>query len=439
MAIRFNQELFEESLEEAGTLFVRRCQDLDPPELGLSQVRSLDDRLDAHLDLLFFGGKDAADFCRAVPLDGGGAVYAATRTLAHAGNMAALRATANEALALNVDPNRLAAREPSPAEALRTALAHEPWGGDLGEVQATLLAGGAAPEADALAYAAGYQRWDVGPALLAGLRQGVPTPATWLWALGQIGEAPARDALIEALGASEAPVARAAALALCRTEDPQLAHWLLAQALNQAWAPVVLAFLGGPRAASLLAKHIETGDAFATFAAGLLGDGALVPTLLRALNIEGLAPAAAQALHLISGIGPVEHVIEPPNADEASRERAPSDADPLWRLSQDEAPWTEALARARLVLAPATRYRMGKIASPEESLSALYSQHLRGQMRALLIDELFVRYGLGVHLRADQHAGRQLRVLEKLEGFLPHMATKPAPGTFSFQGRGGLG
>jgi hypothetical protein len=327
-------------------------------------------------------------------------------------------------------------------ESLKAAAAHEAWTGDLDAAQKILSAGGDSPLATCLAYAAGYQRWDVAESLKIGLAVGVPDPTTWLWALGQIGEAQSRDLLLTFLESTNPAVARAAALALCRTEDDQMAVWLTSQATNQIWAPAVLAFLGGAGAAGLLVKHIETGDPFAVTAAGLLGDGSLVAVVLRAMSSPAQAEQAAQALHLMTGLAPLElaeAAIVP--RDESDDESPPfvHTEDPEWKLSQSTSTWAESLQRARLQFTPGARYRLGALADPAQSLLALRSGHLRQELRAFVIDELFVRFGLGVHLRADQHAGRQLRVLDKLEQFLPHMATKAVPGHFTFQGRRAVG
>jgi len=146
-------------------------------------------------------------------------------------------------------------------------------------------------------------------------------------------------------------------------------------------------------------------------------------------------------LHLISGLAPVEQIAFAQIVDDNNENEPPfvDTRDLQWRLSQTPATWTESLQRAGLHLPRATRHRLGALAAPAHSLLALRSGHLRQDLRALVIDELFVRFGLGVHLRADQHAARQLRVLEKLELFLPHMQTQPVPGHFTFQGRRGVG
>lgn len=435
MSVRFQAELLEESLDEAGDLFIRRCQCLNPPESGLFQVLEVDNRLDAHLDLLFYAGGAALPLVAAQATTSTGGLYAGLRTAFRQGQLEACARLTEQAQTLEPDPDRLAADEPPPRAALASAAAHEPWPGDFAEIERHLRAGGDSPLAECLAYAAGHQRWGVGTAVMDGLAAGVKAPAVWLWALGQIGEAPARGVLLPFLEDADPDVARAAALALCRTEDDQVAQWLAAQATNQLWAPVVLAFLGGPHAALLLAKHIETGDASAALAAGLLGDGALLPVLIGACAAPQLAPAAAQALHLMTGLAPMEAIESPPGDD---GELTETDA-PGWRLARSADRWREAIHSAGLRLPAAMRHRGGVPATPLESVIALRSPHLRQEARAFIIDELFVRYGLGVHLRADQHAARQLRVLEKLESFLPQMTTRPHPGGFTFQGRMSVG
>lgn len=435
MSVQFHTQLLSESLQEAADLFVRRCQYLNPPQSGLSQVLEVDTRLDAHLDLLFYGGAGAVELAKQTEADAG-SLYAAARTVIRLGQWEAWQNVAEVMASAEDDPARLQAGEPGVMGAMAAAAAHEPWTGALDDIEAALAAGGDAVLLPSLAHAAGYHRWDLVSALTAGLAAGVKAPSVWLWALGQIDEARARATVLPFLESPDADVARAAASALCRTEDDQVAHWLAAQARNQLWAPVVLAFLGGPLAAQSLALHIETGDAYAIGAAGLLGDGALVPVLLRALDNPDLAANAAQALHLVSGRAPMEPV---PATATGGDEVENVDLPPEWRLAQSQTEWTQALGRAGLRLSPSVRYRMGVPASPLQSILALQSPQLRQDLRALVIDELFVRFGLGVHLRADQHAGRQLRVLFKLEQFLPQMASQTPPGGFSFQGRRGVG
>ncbi|MDX2018839.1 MAG: hypothetical protein SF187_01255 [Deltaproteobacteria bacterium] len=439
MPVRFHEELLGESLDEAAALYTQRCQDLDPPTVGLHHVLDVDVRIEAHLDLLCAGGDDALTGVAATAAESAGGGYTGARALLRQGQVAAWSDLTETVLATPDDPDRLANGEPPRLAALKAASAHEAWVGDLQEAQRLLSTGGDSPLTTCLAYAAGYQRWDAAAALQAGLKAGVAEPATWLWALGQIGEAQARDTLLPFLEEADAEICRAAALALCRTEEDQMAAWLVAQALNQLWAPIVLAFLGGPRALPVLSKHIETGDVFAVTAAGLLGDGGGVDVLLAALANPEQATASAQALHLLTGLAPQEQRQRtPPVADPDEPPFVDTD-EPAWQLAVSQQVWSQALQRAPLKLSPGIRYRLGHPADPAQSLLALRSPHVRQSLRTLLIDELFIRFGLGVHLRADQHAGRQLRVLDKLEQFLPHMVVKPVPGHFTFQGRRGVG
>ena len=186
MVARFNEELLSYSVDEAADLFVRRCQRLDPPDAGLHHVLEVDARLDGHLDVLFYGGSASVALCADAAQTLPGAIYAGTRTAVRLGRLEEWQRLAERAAALPADPDHLAQGEPSALQALASGGAHEAWAGDLTAVAAAVHAGGEDALAEALAYAAGYHRWAVGPALIDGLTAGVKTPQVWLWALGQV-------------------------------------------------------------------------------------------------------------------------------------------------------------------------------------------------------------------------------------------------------------
>lgn len=214
MSVSFHAQLLADALADAGDIFIRRCQELNPPQGGLSHVLELDTRLDAHLDLLFYGGAGSVSVCASNEDMSAGPLYVAGRTMMRLGQWEVWRQLANEVANVEDDPERLKAGEPKVAQALAAAAGHEDWAGDLSIIETTLSSGGDSALGECFAYAAGYHRWNLAGALSDGLNVGVKAPAMWLWALGQIGEAQARDTLLRFLESPDPEVAGAAAMGL---------------------------------------------------------------------------------------------------------------------------------------------------------------------------------------------------------------------------------
>lgn len=213
--------------------------------------------------------------------------------------------------------------------------------------------------------------------------------------------------------------------------------------------------LGGARnATAVLEDVVRAGTATADvlLALGLLGDLSAVRTVFDCLAPHEQAPAAALALELMTGAGLYTEVFVPAEIDpdelfdeERARYEATGelpkrpDGTPygttVVQLSTDPVQWKDWLSRNKARFDPTLRYRCGEPYSPQALLRALQTPRMPNRVRALVCDELRIRYALDFPLEIELPVAEQRRLLARLAEWVERNGASFAPGAWYFHGR----
>jgi uncharacterized protein (TIGR02270 family) len=441
----FDIGLFEEHLEEASFLYEQRRAYLHDSELTWIDLDDWEERFEAHIDALIVGGDLALEVCKARCSAGDfGEVHAALRVFCRRD-----RSDLAYAVLQGLDPSKAEV-----VQAVVDALKLEcppAWQEDLKRIMAGKFTHLVPVLAEALAYRRAAIEDTVLRALPSCAEQDLPRT---LLALGRTGGERSRAALPASLRSENAAVAEAACRALIRLGDYQaLRHGLLVAQLRP-W-PVAALGIGGDHTAVNVLSDIAKTDKLnddVLLALGLLGDLRSVSTIFDCLTNPERAPAAAVALQTITGAGLYERVLVPEELDpdeltEQERKQyeqtgeAPkrSDGKPfgayVTQLSTRPDAWRGWLNEHRAQFVPSWRYRHGKPLSPDASLEALLDEHTPNRVRALICEELVVRYRANVTLEVDMPVREQRTHLAALAEWVKANSKKFTPGIWYFAGR----
>ncbi len=442
---QFNAELYREHLEEASFLYEQRLAYLHDPELGWRDLDEPERRLDAHLDALVVGDEQAlAVAAEQCPAGDFGELHAALRLFCRRDRydlaLSALHGLddGDERL-VQAAIDALKAECP-PAwhdELIRAAL-----DGDarIGPLAAPVL---------------GFRRAQAEETLLGMLstcsESGV---ANVLWSLGRVGGERAKAALGAYLGSADDGTAEAACRALIRLgDDHALRHGLLVAQMKP-WPVTALGVGGNRTAVNVLTELVKSGAAGdeALVALGLLGEPGSVGTAFKCLEDPERAAAAAIALQTITGAELYEEVfvaeeIDPEELFDEERERYEQtgelptrpDGEPfgssVTRLSIDPDAWSAWLAENKRRFQSGVRYRHGLPCGPRALAASLAAEHTPNRVRALICDELVVRYGAPVRLEIDMPVREQLSHLAELSRWAEDNEARFQPGLWYFAGR----
>jgi uncharacterized protein (TIGR02270 family) len=442
---RFNIELYEEHLEEASFLYVQRLAYLNDPELTWLDLGAWEERLEAHLDALVVGADLAREICKQRCAAGDfGEIHASMRVFCRQN-----RPDLAYAVLQNIDT----AAEPVIQAVIDALKAECPaaWHDDL----LRIMVGKCKQLVPALAETLTYRRAPIEETLLRVLPNcEEPLLPRVLRALGRVGGEQSRAALAPHLRSDNVEVAEAACRGLARLGEYQaLRHGLLVAQLRP-W-PVLALGVGGDHTAvnvlTDLAKSDKVSDD-ALLALGMLGDLRSVSTIFNCLVNPERAMAAAIALQTITGAALIEDTFIPEKVDPDElfpEERkkyeetgeAPKRADGkpfgsnVTQLSVNPATWRAWLSENKARFDPKLRYRHGQPLSPAAALEALEDEHTPNRVRALICEELVVRYKAPVTLEIDMPVRTQRRHLATLAEWVRTSGSKFTPGMWYFAGR----
>jgi uncharacterized protein (TIGR02270 family) len=442
---RFRIQLYEEHIEEASFLYEQHLAYLHDPELTWIDLDEFEERFEAHIDALVVGDALAIDVCKVRCSSGDfGELHAALRVFCRQD-----RSDLVYAVLQNMDH-----ADEQIAQAAIDALKAEcpdAWHEDLTRI----MLGRCKELIPILAEVLGYRRVPVEETLLRVLPNcEAPQLPRVIRALGLIGSERVRGVLAHYLRSEDPAVAEAACRALIRLGDEQaLKHGLLVAQLRP-W-PVAALGIGGNRAAVNVLTELAKSDKVTDevlLALGMLGDLGSVSTIYDCLTNPERAMAAAVALQTITGAVLHEETFVPDDVDpdelfDEEREKyeqtgeVPTrpDGQPfgsnVTQISVDPATWRAWLGEHKAQFDAKLRYRHGKPLSPAALLEALQAEHTPNRVRALICEELAVRYAARFPLEVDMRVREQRRHLAGIAQWMTQKARKFKSGVWYFAGR----
>ena len=440
----FTGRLYEEHVDEAALLYLQRATLLaDPLAIGWKRLASLEARLEAHLDALIVGGGQAlkAWSARHAAEGGIGELYVGARLLSQRGDWVTLRNIGSAADAPTGESIRALADALTPELPHDTdvafrilGLTEEVWACVVLEVIARRRSDRRDIAMDALQSS--------NPVLLAVAARTV----------GELRNRRATAMLHRALDHDDPTVRSEAALALAKLGDAHVLSRCVDAAGEEDWPRLCLGMAGGPRAAAVLVRAIESGRATerALMSLGLLGDIKSIEPLLAYLGDHPLATTAALALDLITGAELTEDVVvdgamhedelfpherERLTQDAAGPASAPPVGDTITRLSINPDQWGDWWRAHGGRFGSSARYRAGKPVRPGELIDCLRSDTIPRVVRELTHNELATRYGCSVGFSASLSVRQQERAIDACATW---MASRPFgfhPGRWYYSGQ----
>lgn len=441
----FRRQLAREHLEEASFLYAWRAVAGSDDELPWADLEEFEERFEAHIDALVVGADPALEVCKQQCASGDvGELHAALRVFCRQD-----RPDLAYAVLQNIDP-----ADGEVVQAVVDALKSEcpqRWHDDLQR----FMLGRCTEVIPVLAEALAYQRVPAEETLL----RAVPACAEdglqrVAWALGRVGTERAHATLTQCLRSENVVVAEAACRALIRLGDYHAIRHGLLVAQMKPW-PVLSLGIGGNHAAVNVLTDLVKSDKVsdeALLALGLLGDLASVGAIFDCLSNPERAAAAAVALQTVTGAQLRAEVFVPDEIDpdelfDDERERyeqtgeVPTrpDGEPfgesVTQISIDPETWRAWLTAHRAQFDPKLRYRHGKPLGPAALFEALAAEHTPNLVRALICDELVVRYGANVSLEADMPVREQRAHLTELARWVSANAHRFEAGVWYFAGQ----
>jgi len=441
----FDLELYAEYLEEAAFLYQQRLSLLRDPEIGWTEIRAFEERLEAHIDGLVVGGEPALEVCTARAVEGdAGELFAAVCVFCRQRRSNHL---SDVLRALDADDS---AKLVAVSDALKYELPDE-WHSyvvkALARANACLTA--------VLAPVVGYRRMELSQVLVQAMSA---TPhdvsADIVAALGRNPSAEAAGALARCLSDASAEVRSAALVSLLRSESQDALLTFACSGEVQGWQRIAIGLGGNDAAVPQLISTIETnhGDRDCVIALGLLGDPKSLQTLYDSLKKPELAEAAALALDWITGAHLMESTFIPeevredeltPRELEAWREskKAPVRGDGtafgqnVTRFSRDKEAWKRWFREHASTLDPGLRYRNGKPYAPGCLLENLADQRSDHVIRRYAAEELTIRYGCDVRFEVDMPVLQQFKALREISAWIDANAGRFRPGLWYFAGK----
>jgi xanthosine utilization system XapX-like protein len=424
----FLSGLCEEHGSELAFLYAQRVRVMDQPLAQGSLLQALEERIEAHAAALVVEPEPVEAMAQQwLAADDPGLRYAGLRALAGPlpsnGYWEAFAAT----------PWDHGAHARAATDAL-IAVATPGWTPAIAEQ----LARSQGASAVALASAAVVHGLPVGASLEAAACKETTHPPGLLWALGQIGHAPATGFLYAQLQTGTPAARQSAAIALLRIEGAQqILPWLMSLLDKEAWVVLPLALCGSPRAVTALLQRAPTPvtDADWLMALGLTGHPSSCEHLLSALTQESVAGAAAAGLQLLTGAGLLEEVVildeETLDPKELAELRA-GRLDPKRvgtvhrRLSRDVKTWRDWLHARRGLFVAGQRYRHGRPFSIAAALPGLMSEWLPRAWRDLQAQELEIQARLHIGYSSELPVSEQQRRLAEALAAVPASARQEA-------------
>jgi uncharacterized protein (TIGR02270 family) len=441
----FLVELYQEYLSEASFFYERRRNAIRKPESIWIDLAELENRLEAQLDGLMVGADLALEVCRQQVEKGDfGELYAALCVFCRHRRMDLVKEVFDR-----LDPDDV-----KKIEAVGDAIKHEAPAEWRDQLVQTLNADASPAKVKVIARVVGWRRWEATAELSAALNRTAQfCLPDILWAFGR-SKVPSRTtAPFELLNDHDEVICFAAALALLRRGEPQALGFLLRKLALHTWPCLPVALAGGISTGQSLLRHASVGKVSEDLliAVGLIGIPTAVPYLIAQFATPELAPVAAVALQTITAANLWENVFVPDVVDEdelfdhEKEHRGPaggavrSDGKVFGgnerRLSLDPQKWNKWWSAKSQQYDPTYCYRHGELISPQAALACLESDETPNRVRALMVEEIAIRYGCDVPLEPDMSVVKQKQALTIIREWVEANGSRFEPGASYFNGK----
>jgi uncharacterized protein (TIGR02270 family) len=423
-AREFAVNLYEEHLEDASFLYrqtaaLRKAADLPWPRLA-----DFEERLEANLDALVIGGALALEVCQRRAQEGdAGELFAAVSVFCR-----------NEAAPLLAETWRtLDYQNPARTQAVVDALKYDLPQSWQPSIQRAIERGDPR-QLPLVARVCAFRGEPFAKLLKQRASADGGAGADVVTAVGRLPDrAHADSVLFEGCRHEDSTVKCAAYWGLLRMGHRDALHQCVLLAAHQDWPQVLVGLAGDRAAVGVLRQRVDAGHATpdTLLALGLLGDVTAARCLTKALVSDELAPAAAEALHWITGAPLFEETFEPEEVEEialfdhelsAWRERGElprrADGQPFGttvkELITDAEVWNDWLDTHATQFDPQYRYRRGQPYSARTVLACLLDETVSNRMRQLAYEELCIRFGNDVPFDTDLPVRQQTRALRAI-------------------------
>lgn len=440
---QFNQELYQEHLEEASCLYEQRGALFHDPEISWLDLGDFEERLEAHIDALVIGADAALEICAQQALAGdAGDLYAAVRVFCRRKRLDLIQQVL-EALDIE-DEERLLA--------VRNALKLE-WPEDWNPELSRMLEQVPDKSIAVMPAVAGFKRIPAEGALTYVLPicpECVLFPQ--LKSMGRLQTRSAEAAFHRHLSHKDSGIQGSAALSLLRM-GVSLLHAIPDDLAGlQFWQLMSIALAGGPEYIQRMIDQLEKPMAAADEALvlGVLGDPRCVDGLIHYLSKGEEPETTALALNLITGADLTEEVFVPEKIEEdelfdEELEKlhrgvplyAPGEepGSTIEQLSVDPQKWEIWWRQNKSDFKKGIRYRNGAPYGPQRLLDNLRSEKSPVLLRQIAYEELVVRYAVDVAFETDMTVKSQLEALKQMEAAVAAKAGDFDDGGWYFAGR----
>jgi uncharacterized protein (TIGR02270 family) len=424
----FKLDLYREHLEEASALYDLRKALIGEPGREWPSLHDFEARLEAHIDALVIGGRLALQLCAERMREGdAGELFAALSVSCRQQD-----ASVFAEVWRNLDYED-AARVDAVTDALKFELP-DAWIPACEQA----LARADCRAFSILATVAAYQRLPLGDLVADRMKTSDEfVNAATVSALARIQGDRTPGILQECLHRPDNEIRAHALRGLLRAGASEALRGSYRLAQTEDWPHLDMGLGGDRQAATILREQVERGTASSDTCWGLalLGDLSTVSALCACLASESLAPAAADALHWITGARLFEDAFIPEAIDERElfeaelaawqeRGEVPRRADgqpygsTVRRVVRDSSTWNRWLTEHAAELHQNVRYRNGRPYGPKVLLECLMEPAVPARLRQLAYEELVIRYDCRVPFEFDFRVTEQIVAIRAIRQWI---------------------
>jgi len=418
----FDNELYNEHLEEAAFLYKQRINMLKEPEIHWQDLAEIEDRLEAHIDALTIGGDVAVDICIKKNQEQEYEIIFPSICLFCRKNL--MEHVQKILLDLKISNN--SENQKAISDSLKQEMP-EQWQDKF----ITWLKNN--KFYFFMSDITGYQRLPKGEDLIQ-VAQNVQEHEcliSIIRSIGRVHESKAEKWLYEQLNHQYAPIALEGAISLLRLGRKDIIDDLTKNLSVHNWPSIPISLTGNLNLLPVLIE-LALSDRVSSgvlIALGLMGDISVMDILIDYLSDTTLAQSASIALNLVTGAQIYEDVFIPDEIDpdelfdEELEKFKKGELVNQWgstvtRLSQQKKQWKDFWSKEQTEFKHGIRYRDGKKYSSDCLIEHLKSDTTSLMIRQFEYDELLIQYRIDILFEVDMPVIQQKKALEQYKSNL---------------------